>query len=213
MTIDSLSQARAEIQRLVRRREPNDPELVEVLLAEQRLIDEKTRAEALQDPGIPLADRLRFGSPLEDDEKRVLREGGFSLAPLEGVDPLIETQRRVARLLIESLTIDEASALLQISVERVLELCRGRHIYSLNSAYGLTRFPRFQFNEDGLLPGFESVAPHILEEEYLVEVTNWFTLPNPDLYLKDDVDDTLSPRDWLLGGYDPKMVIALLQLP
>lgn len=205
--------ALAEVQRLVCARVPDDARLVEALLAERREAAKIQHAKFMADERIPLEDRLRWGTPLSDEEKRVLQEGGLSLDKEFGPDqdPIVQTQRHIAQLLIESLTVDEAADLMGVSTQIVDKRAKNRELYSLEVEYGLCRFPLFQFDDNGLLPGFREVAPHICQGASLLGISNWFTLDNPDLFIDDDIDQTLSPRDWLRTGRDPKAVISLLR--
>jgi len=41
-----------------------------------------------------------------------------------------------------------------------------------------------------------------------VAVYRWFTLPNSDL-VPEDLNRELSPREWLVAGYSPKLVAEL----
>jgi len=73
---------------------------------------------------------------------------------------------------------------------------------------GVWRIPIFQFDGHRLLPGLEEVVPSLPRDFHPVAVYRWFTSPNPDL-LPEDLDRELSPREWLLAGYSPKIVAQL----
>ena len=42
-----------------------------------------------------------------------------------------------------------------------------------------------------------------------VEVFEWYTEADPDLFVKDDEDQTVSPIIWLSNGFVVKPVVAL----
>ena len=90
-------------------------------------------------------------------------------------------------------------------------LAAKRELYGIDEKYGLQRFPAFQFTDEGLLPGFTAVAPHIPRDISMAGVESFFTLKNPDLTINDDIDQTLSPAEWLASRLEPSAVIALLK--
>ncbi|MEJ7647696.1 MAG: hypothetical protein WKF57_01415 [Nakamurella sp.] len=68
------------------------------------------------------------------------------------------------------------------------------------------RLPSFQFTDDGELPGWSKVAPHVAPSWHPVAVERFFTSTHVDLVLD---DRNVSPREWLLAGGPPESVAAL----
>lgn len=154
----------------------------------------------------------RSDTPLSDVEVEVLREGGVDLKKnLKGLDPLIQTQREFERYRAESLTPIEAATLLQTSEGNILKQIRSHQLYAIETEEQVPRLPRFQFYKGELLPGFETLAHAIPSDLHPIEVIEWFTEPNPDLFINDDIDQIVSPRDWLLRGENANLVALLLR--
>ena len=203
-----------EIQRLMSEQVPDVERLVEALRAEHREASKIEQAEFLADERFPLEDRQRFGKALTIDESKVLQNSGVNLGheTEPDYDPVQQAQREVARLLIESLTTDQAADRLGVSPATIVTMARKRQLYWLNEEFGLERFPAFQFSDHGLLQGFAIVGPAIPTTISVLELSCWFCIENLELCIDDDMDQTLSPRNWLASGRDPKAVIQELEL-
>lgn len=196
---DALAERIAEIQSLVRAYVPDRDSLVDALIAERR---EEAKFE-----------HQRFGAPLTDEEIACLKEGGIDLdkaIPPEE-DPMLAGYRYVADILLGALTVDQVAERLDLPALQVKVLAAKQELYLVDKKYGLERFPAFQFTNDGLLPGFQKVAPNIRRDMSMIGVEAFFTSKNPDLYVNDDIDQTLSPVEWLASRRDPASVITLLK--
>lgn len=210
---DALAERIAEIQRLVRAYVPDRDSLVDALIAERREVAKFEHQRFTADDSIPLEERKRFGAPLTDEEIACLKEGGIDLdkaIPPEE-DPMLAGYRYVADILIGALTVDQVAERLDLPVLQVKVLAAKQELYLVDKKYGLERFPAFQFTNDGLLPGFQMVAPNIRRDMSMIGVEAFFTSKNPDLYVDDDIDQTLSPVEWLASRRDPASVITLLK--
>ncbi len=62
------------------------------------------------------------------------------------------------------------------------------------------------------MPGASRVVRALRQGAHPVAVQNFFTNPNPDLYLDEKEKWSLSPRDWLLSGGDPGVLAPLAEL-
>ncbi len=210
---DALAECIAEVQRLVRAYVPDRDSLVDALIAERREEAKFEYQSFMADESIPFEERQSFGKPLSDEEIACLKEGGIDLdktiAPEN--DPLRAGYGQVADILIGALTVEQVAERLDLSVTCVRELAANLELYVVDKKYGLERFPAFQFTEDGVLPGFPEVAPHIPRYLSMGGIESFFNLKNPDLYINDEIDQTLSPVEWLAGQRDPAPVIALLK--
>jgi hypothetical protein len=82
-------------------------------------------------------------------------------------------------------------------------------LYGIEVAGGERRLPRFQFSETGEVPGMGKVSRQIDRGVHPISVENFLMSPSPDLYLDEDEDEPVSPRDWLLSGGKPEAVIPL----
>lgn len=81
-------------------------------------------------------------------------------------------------------------------------------LHSIEGEIGLLRFPRWQFTDSGTIPHLEELllaAGPSLSEIHL----NYF-MQRPQDCLEVN-DECLSPREWLTRGFDPNIVLDLLQ--
>ena len=70
--------------------------------------------------------------------------------------------------------------------------------------------PVFQFERDGsLVPNITKVNAAFSPDLHPVEVFAWYTEPDPDLFLGDDIDTCVSPLAWLRNG-GPVQKLAML---
>jgi hypothetical protein len=143
-------------------------------------------------------------------EQAVLRRGGLVLEEQPGPDPLAETAAKFAAIISSSLTTSEAGKRLGQSPGRIRQMIAERSLYSI-LLEGRRYIPIFQFLEDGqrLVPNIGRVNAALDPELHPVEVFNWYTQPNPDLFVDDDIEKTVSPLDWLKAGLPVETVVHL----
>ncbi len=155
---------------------------------------------------------MLYGEPTEEltpEEQAVLRQGGVNLDATPVRDPLAETAVQYAAIIESSLTTKEAAARMQIPESQVRQMIARRTLYSIllnNRRY----IPIFQFEKDGpLVANITKVNATLSPDIHPVEVYDWFTQPDPDLFVGDDVDATISPLSWLRSGGDVKKLVML----
>lgn len=142
---------------------------------------------------------------LTESEAGVLTEGGLDLSrPSEGRG-LAHTVAKYAAILASSLTIAEAAALLGVSESRIRQRIGERSLYGIRAGKEW-RLPRFQFAGGNEVPGIAEVVRRVREDVHPVSVENYFIYPSPDLYLDEEEDHPVSPREWLLSGGSPEAV-------
>jgi excisionase family DNA binding protein len=156
-----------------------------------------------------VADPAREFSPAE---AAVLEEGGLDLSPPAAAepDPLARTAARYAALLATALTTREAAGLLGTGESRVRQRLKEKSLYGVKAGRE-NRLPAFQFEGGKEVPGIGEVLRHVDRSLHPVALLNWFTLPNPDLYLDEDEERALSPREWLLSGGNPEILVPLAE--
>lgn len=142
-------------------------------------------------------------------EVAALKSGGFEVAPLSSTssDALARTTAEYAVLLDTSLTVAETAQKLGVDTSRVRQLLTVRKIYGLQIR-GVWKIPLFQLEDDRLLPGLEEVVPALPKNLHPIAIYHWFTTPHSDLAPK-DFDRVISPREWLLTGHSPTVVVGL----
>ncbi len=144
------------------------------------------------------------------EETAALRRGGFKMtaARATGGSALAQTAAEYAALMETSLGAGETAQRLGVDPSRVRQLLSARKIYGLQ-VKGSWRVPQFQFDGgDRPLPGLEEVVPSLPKNLHPVAVYRWFINSNPDL-VPEGQEAPLSPRDWLLAGYSPRVPAEL----
>jgi len=156
-------------------------------------------ARTLPDP------RRELSSP----EIAILEQGGFDLEPrpLDSSHPLIRSAAAYSALLASSLSVAEAAARLHVEDSRIRQRLSERTLYGIKLK-SVWRLLRFQFTEEGTVPGIELVLPHLDQALHPLSVVGWFITPNPDLVFGED-EEPVSPLDWLRAGYPAKPVSEL----
>ena len=146
---------------------------------------------------------MLYGDPrreLTEAERDVLLDGGVSLDAEPEGDPLAATMALFAALVGTSLTTKEAAKRLDTPESRIRQMIARRTLYSilLNNR---RHIPLFQFTQrGGLVPNIAKVNAALPADLHPVEVQAWYTQPNADLFIGDDVEARLSPLDWLRSG-------------
>jgi hypothetical protein len=155
-------------------------------------------------------------------ELAFFRDAGVALdelAPLAaGVEtPELRTAAHYAGLLASALPVQEAAGRLGVDGSRVRQRLANRTLYGIRVGNSW-RLPLFQFTDDGtgVVPHFGELAP-ILAGLHPVDVATWFTTPHVDLLAGAGAnaatgeDVRVSPRDWLLGGGDVRILLPLVK--
>lgn len=150
-------------------------------------------------------------SGLTEGEQRVLREGGLTLEAQPGEDPLARTAAKYAAIIERSLSTKEAGVRLERGAGRIRQMVLDRSLLSF-LVDGVRYIPEFQFVVGGgLVPNIIRVNRVLRPTLHPVELYNWLHQPNADLFLGDDVDDTVSPLAWLAAGRDVECVVRLAE--
>jgi hypothetical protein len=148
---------------------------------------------------------------LTEAEQAVLRRGGLVLKEQLGPDPLAETAAKFAAIIESSLSTTEVGKRLRIGPGRIRQMVADRTLFSIRLE-GRRYIPILQFVKGRLVPNIGRVNAALNPELHPVEVFDWYTMPNPDLFDGDDYEQTVSPLDWLKAGNDPEPVVRLAKL-
>jgi hypothetical protein len=155
---------------------------------------------------------LLYGDPTDEltaDEQAVLKEGGVNLAASPTRDPLAETAVQYAAIIESSLSTKEAAARLGMPQSQVRQMMARRTLYSIllnNRRY----IPIFQFEKNGkLVDNITKVNAALPTDLHPVEVYEWYSEPDAELFVGDDIDATMSPLTWLRNGFDVKRLVSL----
>ena len=146
---------------------------------------------------------------LTAEEQAILKEGGIDLDTVIVRDPLAETAVKYAAIIESSQSIKEAAASMGKAESHLRQMIARRTLYSLlldNRRY----IPVFQFTKAGaLVQNIAKVNAVLRSDLHPVEVFEWYTASDSDLFVNDDEDQLVSPIVWLSNGFDVKPVVVL----
>ena len=155
---------------------------------------------------------LLYGDPTDEltaEEQRVLKDSGVDLNTALSKDPVAETAVQFAAIIESSLTIKEVAKRIKKPESQVRQMIERHTLYSIlldNRRY----IPLFQFKKDGgLLPNITKVNAALSADLHPVEVFEWYTQPDPNLYLGDTIEQIISPIAWLSAGRDHHTLVKL----
>lgn len=112
----------------------------------------------------------------------------------------------------DSLDGSAVAELLGISAARVRQLTSPSNpgLYSFKGVRSKFWFPRWQFVDNSLIPHLRPVLQALSSQAHPVAVQQFMTHPNSDLW-SSDLEEDLSPRDWLIAGYPAEPVLSLIR--
>ena len=146
---------------------------------------------------------------LTPDERQALIAGGVPLDSEPASDPLAATAVQYAAIIESGLSTRDAAQRLNVPANRIRQMIARRTLYSIlldNRRY----IPIFQFEQSGsLVPNITKVNAALSADLHPVEVYDWYTQPDPDLFVGDDVDACVSPLAWLRSGGTVKRLTML----
>lgn len=144
-------------------------------------------------------------------ERRVLIDAGVDLNAPPRSDPLAATAELHAAIIDTSLTTNQAAERMSMPLDRLRQMIVRRTLYSVvldNRRY----IPLFQFDKvGGLVRNITKVNAALPVDLHPVDVFDWYTKPDPDLFAGDDVDEPMSPLAWLGCGGDIRSVMVLVR--
>ena len=151
-------------------------------------------------------------SRLTEAEQSLLQEHGGIEAPI-GDDvsvrkaTLQSSSSNLAEQIRESLSVEQAAKLLMVDGSRVRHRVRDRALYAFKIGGGL-RLPTWQFHRHDSLPGLRAVLAALPADLHPLEVAGFMSTASASLIVE---DEPTSPREWLLGGGDVRVVVELLE--
>ncbi|MDB4224596.1 hypothetical protein N9850_12560 [Granulosicoccus sp.] len=147
---------------------------------------------------------------LTESEQAVLRHGGVNLDHSTTRDLVAETAVKYAALIESGLSTKDVATQLAIPESQVRQMISRKTLYSIllnNRRY----IPFFQFeNTRTLVPNISKVNVALPSDLHPVEVYQWYTEADLELFLADDIDTIRSPLAWLRSGGDTKKLVTLL---
>ena len=100
----------------------------------------------------------------------------------------------------------------EVSAARVRQLTNPGNpgLYSFKGARSKAWFPRWQFVESSVIPNLRLVLQTLSPQAHPVTVQQFMTQVNNDLW-SSELEENLSPRDWLIAGYPAEPVLSLIR--
>lgn len=137
----------------------------------------------------------------DDGETGYARTRGLAVLSLE-----VEL-RKIEK---ESLVGPELAQLLGISPPRVRQLVAPKSpgLYVFRGSNGKQLFPNWQINGDTLIPHLKELVQVLSSDAHPVTVCRFMTSVNSDLE-SPTLLRSLTPREWLVTGHQPKSVLEL----
>lgn len=147
---------------------------------------------------------------LSESELEILEAGGFPKPPkrLSLGDNIAIVAGEVGVLIASALTQAQAAERLGVDQSRVRQRIGQGTLYAITGENNVKVLPRFQFTDQGVLPGVEKILPVINKEAHPIAVQRFFLTAQADLY-SEELNTVLSPRDWLITGHSPEPVIRM----
>lgn len=151
--------------------------------------------------------RTTNGSALTEPEVRELREIGLDPMVSESRPDtvIVSTTAKMAAILADSLTVDEAAALLDLHPSRLRQMLTERTLYGIKDS-GDWRIPAFQFVDCRRVRNLGPVLRATPMDLHPIELFNWLTRPEPALRVE---GQAVSPIQWLDSGGDVERPTSL----
>jgi hypothetical protein len=149
-----------------------------------------------------------------ESQAAALTDVGLDLAPRRESerDPRARTVALQAVLRDTALTVAGAAERIAVDSSRIRHRLADGRLTGWKDRGGW-RLPVWQFTNDGVLPGLETVLAAVPDDQPPLVVAGFMTTPQEDLRT---ADEPTTPRDWLLAGGDPSAVarfVAMLGTP
>ncbi|MGD8939817.1 MAG: hypothetical protein PVJ72_10585 [Gammaproteobacteria bacterium] len=158
----------------------------------------------------PLYSAPPTSKDLSEHELKVLEEGGFPTVPdtVSLGDNIAIVAGEVGVMIASALSQSQAAQLLGVDQSRIRQRIGQGTLYTITGENNVKVLPRFQFTDEGVLPGLEKVLPVINNEAHPIAVQRFFLTVSSDLY-SEELQANLSPRDWLISGHNPDAVVRM----
>lgn len=182
-------------------------EQVKILAERAARLYVKSGSGRFAPPGLPQSNAL------PPAEARALDKAGLDIddrVASGAADPAAETVQEYMGILASAMTVRDAAGLLGVDPSRIRQMIRDRSLAAIEENHRYL-IPRFQFVNDRPIPSFSSVFSATPGDVPLILFYRWFVQPSCDLPAGEEQRD-MSPREWLLSGYDPEVVVKIASL-
>lgn len=143
-----------------------------------------------------------------DSQRTALTDVGLDLAPRRPAerDPRARTVALQAVLRDTALSVAGAAERVGVDASRIRHRLAEGRLAGWKDGGGW-RLPVWQFTNDGVLPGLDTVLAAVPADQPPLAVAGFMTTAQQDLRT---AGEPTTPRDWLLAGGDPAAVARLV---
>ncbi|NYH78229.1 hypothetical protein FHR84_001551 [Actinopolyspora biskrensis] len=147
------------------------------------------------------------GAHFDESERVALTETGLDLSPLgeDEADPRARSVAEQTVLRDTALSVGQAAERVGVDGSRIRHRVASRRLIGWKDRGGW-RLPAWQFTDDDVLPGLETVLAAMPSDQPALVLANFMTTPQEDLELG---DRPVSPREWLMAYGNPQRVAEL----
>lgn len=133
-----------------------------------------------------------------ESDRVALSEAGLDLAPYEEGedDPRARTVAEQAVLRDTALSVAQAADRVGVDTSRIRHRVSSRRLIGWKDRGGW-RLPAWQFTDNDVLPGLETVLAAMPGDQPALVLANFMTTPQEDLEIG---ERPVSPREWLMAG-------------
>lgn len=147
---------------------------------------------------------------LSEPELKVLKTDGFPLPndSFSLANNIAIVAGKVGVLIAGALSQTDAVTLLGVDQSRIRQRISQGTLYAVTGENNVKVLPRFQFNDNNVLPGLGKILPLINKEAHPITVQRFFLSTPVDLS-SDELSAPLSPRHWLITGHSPDQLVRM----
>ena len=155
---------------------------------------------------------VRISSQLSTEERKTLVLGGAVIDDTpQSQEAIKELVNECRELINTSLNQESVASLLHISAE-ILSLMttqRPPALHSFRLKNSQTLYPAWQFSTSETIPQLRKILSQAPADAHVLSMSRFMMEKNRDLEISDS-GQQISPRDWLIAGYDPEPVMVIL---
>jgi hypothetical protein len=155
---------------------------------------------------------VHISSQLSTEERKTLVSGGAVIDDTPQSQEAVKELANECRGLINaSLNQKSVTSLLHISAE-ILSLMttqRPPELHSFRLKHSQLLYPAWQFSASETIPHLRKLLSQAPADAHVLSMSRFMMEKNMDLAISDS-GQHISPRDWLIAGYDPEPVMVIL---
>jgi hypothetical protein len=148
---------------------------------------------------------------LSAGDQNILVSGGAVIddAP-QSQEAVRELVNECWELIKTSLDQESVASLLHVSTEMLslMTIRPPRELHSFRLKNSQPLYPAWQFSVSETIPHLRSLLSQVSPDAHVLSLSRFMLETSPDLE-NSDSGQRISPRDWLVAGYDPEPVVLM----